>query len=250
MKPSEEAYGLQRLFTVGHAAAAALVFLPPLPLAIALANGVDVRFWVGHIMLLPVAAAVVALALPAFGTLPRPTGGFLSGSVWVPAALIAAGSFACRLHASSVAGELQGPECFVSTERRNLYEAYAEADALYSTCLGLLAQAPGRAPPLMGVADCPQYPEASKRWGRQFEYLAALERRFPCANACYGGRRLWEDPGVLAPSCAPFAAQSLRASAAWSTVLIEYSAVVVLVNLLLHCSLLAPLVRRFEEVAF
>lgn len=245
--PSEEVQWLRRLFAVGHAIGLAVLFLPVVPLALSVVSGADVIFWAGRSMLLVILVLALALALPALGGCFRPTSRFFLASVWAPAALLALVSCGYRFRAQATADALLGPACFDHPQRQDLQRAYEAADALYGACLSILVQQPGLPPEIHSVAECPRYPKTAKQWGRQFDYLASLESRFPCAGICYGGRRLWQDAGVLAPSCAPFARQALTGARAWATVLLAYSLLVIVALIPAQVALLSPLVTRYDD---
>lgn len=244
---SDEVRSLRRLFSVGHAIALIFVILPIIPLTLGVALGRDVIFWAGKAMLLAALVLTLALAVPALGACFRPTIRFLLVSVWLPAGLLAVVSCIYRSRAQQAADALLGPECFGHPVRRDLQEAYEAADAIYGACLSILVQQPGPPPTLASVAECPQYPKLAKQWGKQFAYLADLEGRFPCTGICYSGRRLWQDAGVLAPSCAPFAGAALKGAISWATVLLTYSAVVLFASILAQVLFVSPLVRRYDE---
>mmetsp|Transcript_79897 Transcript_79897/g.230964 ORF Transcript_79897/g.230964 Transcript_79897/m.230964 type:complete len:256 (+) Transcript_79897:168-935(+) len=247
MKSSEEVRSLRRLFAVGHGITVNFVLLPLLPLALGVATGADVVFWAGRSIQVAIFALLIALALPALGLCFRPTSRFYLTSVWLPMGFLAATSIICRSRIGTASKALMSPMCADHVVKHDLEQAYEDADGLYGTCIAMLVREKGGIPDIAGVADCSRYRKAAIRWGKEFNYLASLEDRYPCAGMCYGGRRLWEDAGELGPPCGPFVAQALDGARLQVNVLLAYSLIVIVLMMASQATMLGSLVRRYDH---
>lgn len=251
MKESPEVVRIQRHFAGGHIAFLLLVFLPPLVLAYGLSAGPDVVFFAGRGIAFTLTAAVLALFLPVLYTCVRPTSRFLLVSVWLPAVTLAFVGLMYRRRTTSAAEALSGRPCFDDPAKQGLQLAYEAADEFYGACQAWRPQVgnrPAGAPEdVHGVAECPNYEIAARKWGRQWDYLASLERRFPCGGICYPSRRLFVDAGTYGPSCGPFAAEWLWVARVQASVLLWYSVFVMVMLVPSHMLLLAPMVRRYDD---
>lgn len=248
MKPSEEVQRVRRQFAVGHAIFLFVVFLPLFVLALAIGVSEDVSYFVGNLLVLLLLPVPVALVLPALHTVVRPTSRFLLVSVGVPAATLAVTGLVWRVRIDAAVTALGSPECFALPAKHQLHLAYAAADELYGICQTLMRDASGDPQQVLSIWDCVHYEEASKEWGRQFGYLESLERRFPCAGICYGGRRLWHDADTLAPPCGAFAAQWLRSAGTLAAVIVGCSIFLLLLLIPGEAVLLRLLVKRHDNV--
>lgn len=248
MKEPDEVKRLQRRFAVGHTAFLLVVFLPPLALALHLGLGPDVIFFAGRGMAFLLVAVVVALFLPLMHMCFRPTNRFLLTSVWLPAAVLAFVAFMYRHRTTVATDALMAQPCFDNDDKKGLQEAYLVANNLYGACMAWRPPPTGAPEEVDSVTECPEYHSATRKYRKEFIYLATLERRFPCGGVCYPGRRLWVDPGTYGLACSPFAAQWLRSAHTQSQVLLGYSLFVMIALIPSHMFLLAPMVRRYDHV--
>jgi len=247
MKEPEEIRRLQRQFAVGHAAFIFVVFLPPLALALRLGLSPDVLFFADRGLLLLLTAAVLGLIFPFMHVCFRPTNRFMLVSVWLPALTFFFVGFMYRYRTSAATAALRHPSCFDDPAKKGLEKAYRAADELYGVCMAWRPPPTGAPAAVDSIAECPDYHSALRLWGREFNYLATLERRFPCGGVCYAGRRLWVDPGTYGAACSPFAAQWMSSAHVQATILLGYSIFVMVVLIPSHIVCLSPLVRRYDE---
>jgi len=248
MKPqSNEALRLRRLFAVGHAAFLAAVYLPLLVYAFAISFNTDVRYFVGWPISLLLLFVVAALHVPLFHTCLRPTTRLISTSVWVPALALIVVAIVYHTLISGVLEAMESRECYASAEKKHLQLSHEAADDLYGVCQTMMGQPPGDPEEVASVVDCPEYAEGSLGRRRAFEYLASLEARFPCSGMCYINRRLWFDPGSLAPPCGMFIAQRIRVAKSQAAILVVCS---VLLGILLIPArlLLEPMIEHYNDV--
>lgn len=247
-KYSDEAARLQRLFAVGHTAFVLTVFSPLLFLALVVGLNADVVYFVGWPFSLLLVFVATALLLPLLHMCVRPTGTLLRLSVWVPCLILACSALFYTVRLGAVRNALESRECLASPGKRSLNLAYQAADDFYGICQTLLGQPPGTVEEVESIADCPDFELTAGAWTKQFHYLASLEARFPCSGVCYAGRRLWFDPGTLAPPCSPFVLQKIRVACIQAEIVFGCSLLLIALLIPSQALLVEPMLEHYNEL--
>lgn len=248
MKHSEETLRLRRLFAVGHTAFILTVFVPLLFLALVVGRNEDVLYFVGWPLSLLLVIVGAALLMPLLHLCVRPTSTLLKISVWVPTLVLAGSALAYTVRLGAVRAALESRECLASPGKRSLNLAYEAADDFYGICQSLLGQPPGKAEEVQSIVDCPDFEMTATEWNRQFNYLASLEARYPCAGVCYTGRRLWYEPGALAPPCSPFVLQKIRVAYTQATIVLGCSLLLLVLLIPVQAQLLDPMLTHYNDL--
>jgi len=231
-------------FAVGHVLVLLVVFFPPFAYCLFLGIRVDAAYFLGHGTLVAALALVpLTLLFPAIYLCGLKTinSRMVLTSVWIPVLIFALAGSRARMHGIVAMNALESRDCYAFPEKRKLHRAYLVASELRQSCVtrpGLSAAS---------IEECPGYESAASAWARQFRYLQSLESRFPCSGVCSYGERLWFEPGTMAPSCGPFAAQWLWSAYTQATIVLGYSVLVGLVSIPAKLLIIDPLVGHFKN---
>jgi len=248
MKHSEDIRRLRRLFAVGHTALILTIFAPMLYLTLVVGLNVDVVYFVGWPFSLLLVFVATALLLPLLHFCVRPTSTLFQIGFWAPALVLACSSLIYTWQLTAARDAFASRECLASPGKRSLNLAHQAADEFYGVCQSILGQPPGKAAEVTSIADCPDFEMMLAEWGGQFNYLASLEARFPCTGTCYTGRRLWYDPGTLAPNCSPFVLQTLQVAHTQASIVLGCTVLLLLLMLPSQSMLVGPMLQHYNDL--
>lgn len=230
-------------FAIGHVLVLLVVFFPPFAYCLFLGIRVDAAYFIGHGTLMAALALVpLTLLFPAIyvSGIKRVNSRMVMFSIWIPLLMYALAGSRSRMHAIVAMNALESRDCYSFAEKRKLHRAYLVASELRQSC----TTQPGYS--AVSIEECPGYQSTASAWSRQFRYLKSLESRFPCSGVCSYGERLWLEPGTMAPSCGPFAAQWLWSAYTQATIVLGYSVLVGLASIPTKLLLIDPLVGHFR----
>jgi len=231
-------------FAIGHVLVLLVIFFPPFAYCLFLGIRIDAAYFLGHGTLVAALALVpLTLLFPAIYVcgIKKINSRMVLCSIWAPVLIFAIAGSRARMHGIVAMNALESRDCYAFPDKRKLHRAYLVASELRQSCTtrpGLLAAT---------IEECPGYEEAAASWPRQFRYLKSLESRFPCSGVCSYGERLWFEPGTMAPSCGPFAAQWLWSAHTQATIVLTYSVIVGLASIPTKLLLIDPLMAHFKD---
>lgn len=231
----------KRFVAWAHSFGMLIVLMPPFMLCIYIGFNSDVKYFVGQAAL---SGFFVLAWLPIMHFSHhciRWHNWFFMASLWVPFVFFAFIGGMQRADISNVVDALRSTDCNSFEEKRQLNLAYQDALAVYNNC-GLYTKIG-----VVSIEECMQYNDVKDTWARQFQYLQALEQRFPCAGVCTPGNiRLWEGAGIAAPECDLFAAEWMWGAKVQATTVLGYTVFMLFVSIPIYMQII-PFLHKYYQ---